>query len=115
LTGKWTSPCGFMADVGVGGGASDVLSFAWVLRVVEESIVMTSGGLPFPPPSADDGGRELVWRDSFGRFGVGGLVDGITESIAPATFFRSSAVCGDSSRWVRRAGGKASSSTRYEG
>lgn len=33
-----------------------------------------------------------VWRDSLGLLGAAGLVDGMTDSIAPATCFRSSDV-----------------------
>lgn len=42
------------------------------------------------------GARE-VWSDSFGRFGADGLVEGITDIIAPAICLRSSVVCGDDS------------------
>ena len=38
-----------------------------------------------------------VWRDSFGLFGAADLVDGMTDSIASATCFRSSDVRGEES------------------
>lgn len=38
-----------------------------------------------------------VWRDSFGRLDAAGLVDGMTDSIAPATCFRRSDLWGEAS------------------
>lgn len=38
-----------------------------------------------------------VWSDSFGLLGAADLVDGMTDSIAPATCFRSSDVLGEES------------------
>ena len=42
------------------------------------------------------GARE-VWSDSFGRFGVDDLVEGMIDIIAPAICLRRSVVCGDGS------------------
>ena len=78
-----------MADVGVGGGTSK--SLAWVFRrvgdSVEAEILMTAADLEI-----DGEANVEVWRDSLGLLGAAGLVDGMTDSIAPATCFRSSDV-----------------------
>ena len=47
--------------------------------------------------AASEGARD-VCNDSFGRLGAGGDVGGIAESMVLATCFRSSEVCGVSSR-----------------
>ena len=82
-----------MADVGVGGGASKAL--AWVFRFVGDSVEAE-----MPMTVADlgsaGGANVEVWRDSFGLLGAAGLVDGMTDNIAPATF-RSSDVWGEES------------------
>ena len=85
--------CGCIAEDGVGGGGSKV--FACVFRVVGESV----DRLRVPPRNCagSDCGID-VWRESLGLLGAGGLVGGITDSIAPATCFLSSDVCGDASR-----------------
>lgn len=83
-----------MADVGVGGGASNAL--AWVLRFVGDSaeadMLMTAADL-----GCTGEANAEVWRDSLGRLGTAGLVDGMTDNIAPATCFRSSDVWGEES------------------
>jgi hypothetical protein len=73
-----------MAEDGVGGGPSN--EFALVLRSVGDSVVDVARV-----------GAIEVCRDSFGLFGADGVVDGITDSMAPASCRLSSNVCGDDS------------------
>ena len=68
-----------------------------VLRTVGESVFPTTLRFDLLFSEVDKGGKA-VWRDNFGLFGVGGRVEGITESMAPATCFRSSELSGDSDR-----------------
>lgn len=84
---------GWMADDGVGGGASCAL--AWVFRVVGESV--SSGRREGRRVDGREGARE-VCSESLGRLGVGGDVGGMTESMVVATFLRRSEVWGLSSR-----------------
>ena len=90
--GKWIS--GWMADVGVGGGASK--SLAWMFRILGESVEKERPVTAADFWSAGEGNVE-VWRDSFGLLGAAGLADGMTDSIAPATCLRSSEVWGEES------------------
>ena len=73
-----------MAEDGVGGGPSN--EFALVLRTVGDSVVDVARF-----------GAIEVCSDSFGLFGVDGVVDGITDSMAPASCLLNSNVCGDDS------------------
>lgn len=84
-----------MADVGVGGGASK--AFTWAFRNMGDSV--HADRPRFPPSLGLACCEEMeVCRDSFGLLGGGGLVD--TESIAPATCFRSSEAFGEISLGV---------------
>ncbi len=78
-----------MADVGVGGGVSNM--FAWVFRVIGDSVEADRLVAAADLWTAGEGSME-VWRDSFGLLGATDLVDGMTDSIASATCFRSSDV-----------------------
>ena len=87
---------GLRVDCGVGGGASIVL--ATVLRAVGESASPTALGVVRLQNDVTTGGKA-VCRESFGLLEVDGCGGGITESMVPATCFRSSEVAGDSDRF----------------
>lgn len=83
-----------MAEERVAGGASKAL--AWVLRMVGDSVEVERLRVEASLCVGGDGGIA-VWSESFGRFSAEGLVDGITDSIAPVACFRSSEVWGGGS------------------
>ncbi len=76
-----------------GGGASKV--FTCVFQAVGESVEI-SRDEPSPFGGGDSG--MAVCKESFGLLGGGGLVDGITDNMAPATCFRNSDMCGEGAR-----------------